>query len=245
MLQNPDFGLCVNDSVIFKVDITVFGELEPISMNNEVESKEHHYKNCLEGSLQQIFNDEASSDVRIFVGEDKQVIYAHRCILIARSEMFNLMFSSAMRESTTGEIHITDFEFQVIRSMIFYMYTDTFPDQKVLAQHAINILKASKKYMISSLTEYCELYLANCLTVSSCLSMLRFAYDMDTTILRQKCLIYIAQNSPKVIQLPEYNELEKELSTDVSATIEAFNKRKGCRKLYDKKSKYAISCHIM
>jgi hypothetical protein len=296
MLKDADFGLCVNDAVIFKVDITVHGDLELV-LYGDADNKSGYVNNCLEGSLHAIFDDEKTADMVILVKEGgceneaqeikeaegnemslgglelmdimklgrnieledwklpsfrsvsttKAIskIYSHRCILAARSPVFKAMFSSAMKETTYGELLIEDFDYEVIKSMVYYMYTDTFPEKKVMAGLSIPLLKAAKKYEIIGLSDYCELYIGQQLQITNVLYYLEFAHIIEAKILKQKCLLYIAQFSHRIIQLQELFEVDKEVLDEINQAIDAFNRRKGCRKAFERKGKYQVTCSIM
>lgn len=297
MLNDADFGLCVNDAVIFKVDITVHGDLEPVLYGDD-DSKSGFVNYCLEGSLHAIFDDEKTADLVIVIKEgdcqdiEKQerkeaesnemslgglelldvmklgrnieledwkfpsfrsissiksihMIHAHRCILAARSPVFKAMFSSAMKESVNGEVVIEDFDYEVVKSMVYYMYTDTFPDKKAMTGLCVPLLKAAKKYEIVGLCDYCELYIGQQLQITNVLNYLEFADMIGAKILKQKCLLYVAQYSHRITQLQELFEVDKDLLEEINHAIDAFNRRKGCRKAFERKGKYQVTCVIM
>ena len=50
-------------------------------------------------------------------------VKCHRCILMARSPVFNAMFSHNMTESQNGEIFIPDFSLPVVQILIFFIYS--------------------------------------------------------------------------------------------------------------------------
>lgn len=248
MLRDADFGLCINDAVIFKVDITVHGELQVVSEGNSTLSSSsltHPYS--LETSLKTLFNDVVTSDTRIMIVNESEVkaIHAHRCILMARSEIFRIMFTSQMSEQATGEVIITDIEYDVMFELLHYMYTDNLPDRKFLAQHAVSLLRACQKYQFHALAQVCQCYLCEYLQVSSVLGMLRFADELSCFFLKQKCLIYIAENAPKITNRSEINDLSAELKQEMMHAIEMVNRRKGCRRIYDRKSRYNVTCSLM
>lgn len=62
------------------------------------------------------------TDVKL-IAEDKAV-YAHKCILSARSQYFHAMFSSGMRESNMKEIVVEDSHVGLLRLLTF-IYSDS------------------------------------------------------------------------------------------------------------------------
>jgi hypothetical protein len=60
----------------------------------------------------------------------------HKMILELRSPVFKTMLSSTMKESTSNKIIITDFDHDVVREFIRFLYCD----KEVLDQHAKSLL---------------------------------------------------------------------------------------------------------
>ena len=66
-------------------------------------------------------------------------IPVHKLILEQRSPVFKTMLSSTMTESTSNKIIISDFDHDVVREFIRFLYFDTC-DKEVLDQHAKSLL---------------------------------------------------------------------------------------------------------
>lgn len=96
----------------------------------------------LSEDLQKLFDEGNYTDsvIRLPDGELK----THRAILSVRSPVFDRMFDNDMRESTEREIHIVDFEKNVIEKLLRYIYTA----RVVFAQNAetIQLAYAADKY---------------------------------------------------------------------------------------------------
>merc|ERR1711871_1589495 len=55
-------------------------------------------------------------------------ICAHRCIIAAKSPVFLTMFETQMKESTTGQIEISDVDsVGSVQQMLEFMYTEAVP----------------------------------------------------------------------------------------------------------------------
>jgi BTB/POZ domain len=131
-LRNPDFGFCVNDSVIFKVEIAIFGDLHEADSRNS--TFENFPRRIRLPSLTECMKDLLLSgdlaDVTILVGKER--LGAHRLILSARSPVFKAMLLLDMSEKTTGVIVIEDVELEVMRECLSFMYTDAFSNDTVI-----------------------------------------------------------------------------------------------------------------
>ena len=98
-LKDPSLGFYVNDTVIFKVSLTVFGGLEtaafPIVSSRNLNSQDMTLNESMLFLLQDSLasKDNTSTDIVLLAGEDEEPLHCHRCILKARSPVFNAMLS--------------------------------------------------------------------------------------------------------------------------------------------------------
>lgn len=119
-LRDAWVGLCVNDTVVFKVEITVFGGLTPITqcLTNGVQV-------CtLSQSLLHAFEEPDSTFADVTLCLDSETIQAHKTVLCARSDVFRAMFNSQMLEATTGRVYIEDIDVAVMKELLNFVYTD-------------------------------------------------------------------------------------------------------------------------
>jgi len=75
--------------------------------------------------LEDLLHTKELSDCVIIVNTVK--IYAHRCILCARSGFFKAAFASAFLESKSGEITIDKFDMKTFEMILSYIYTGRIP----------------------------------------------------------------------------------------------------------------------
>ncbi|KAJ4772719.1 BTB/POZ/MATH-domain protein [Rhynchospora pubera] len=66
------------------------------------------------------------ADVTFVVKGEK--FRAHRCVLAAKSTVFNAELLGCMREKWTETITVDDIEAPVFKSMLYFIYSDTLPD---------------------------------------------------------------------------------------------------------------------
>lgn len=113
-------GLCLNDTVIFKVEITVYGGLSPITpcLTNGIPII------TLSQSLYDAYQNpkETFADITIIINDEN--ILVHKSILCARSNVFKAMFNSNMKESNTNKIIIDDISTDAFKELIKFIYTD-------------------------------------------------------------------------------------------------------------------------
>lgn len=224
-LRDPELGFSVDDKVIFKVEITAYGDLETTPTSGEF-SKSLLKSFNLRSSLESILYDEKSSDVKLIVGANEEVIHAHKLILMIRSEVFQAMFSSSMCESIKNEVRIPDFEPHIIKEMLKFIYTDVTPEKSFLVENCTQLLCASLKYQIDGLTLACELFFSNNIQVETALSMLKFSDMIGAFMLKQKILYFIAVNSSRIVKSKEFVEVDSNLLKEMNSIIETINNKK-------------------
>lgn len=245
MLNNPEYGLILNDSVVFKADITVYGELEVLRRYDGGTFSGVQGILSLERSIALSFNDCSSADVIFEFEGEAQQLFCHRFMLSIRSRVFRAMFTSQMTESNSGKVLITDTTAAVMEKLLLYIYTDFIPDKKFLTLHGLELLRIAKKYDIEGLAMECEDFLCDYVQISSVYPLIRFSENHSCSRLKQKCLHFIAENSEKSAKFIHDVPLEDELLQEIQSTIEAFKKRNNCKRKFEQASKYHVSCNIM
>ena len=266
MLRDPDYGFCTDESVTFKVEITVYGELEVANVPLCNEKLTQTKNSSLEHCLYQLWIDKTLADITFVVGPTEERIAAHKCVLMARTPVFYAMFSYDMHEQVYGEVRVPDFEPEVIREMLHFIYTDTRSDtaannnntfsntisNKSSSNNEVSVealFRAAAKYQIPGLLAICEQHFVAQMDDESAVSLLQMADTYGAQHLKLKCLQYIAHNSSKIVQRREFGELEEELLGDANRLIEAVNKRKGCgnssRGSAERERRFNSSCIIM
>jgi hypothetical protein len=268
-VNDPDNGFVVDDIITFKVEITVYGELEasaPIvttaflntvptlskNLKDLIDDETHSdvtlilYSGCNPKpkrsskawsskpsfkipchSKSETKDDTQQSDTICDVGTQVKVS-AHRCILVARSPVFDAMFRSGMSE-TSGIVEIDDIDVHVMKALLEFIYSDTI-DPKLLESYAELLLIAAAKYQVLGLVSICESYLCIHITTETALTLLKLADDIpDCEKLRRSCLQYIAQHPSDWNNQEEFETLDyhllKEVQTIIDNSIKKNNRR--------------------
>lgn len=243
LLKDPLFGFCVNDIVIFQVEITVFSE-------PKYDYQDFHLRrynpNSLDICLKNLFNDKESSDIAVATfNKPQDLIYVHRCILMGRSGIFRAMLLSDMKESELGIIQVDDVEYVIMRELLHYLYTDKAPSNRFLEENAITLLCASLKYQIVGLTDICEMFISLRLEQDSVISILRLADALGAIALKHKSIHYIATKAPKLFTSKDFLDLDEELKREAGVIFEVIERKKRVLKDNDMKKKFHFGCAMM
>eukprot|EP00930_Biecheleria_cincta_P075979 TRINITY_DN63180_c0_g1_i1.p1 TRINITY_DN63180_c0_g1~~TRINITY_DN63180_c0_g1_i1.p1 ORF type:complete len:506 (-),score=97.06 TRINITY_DN63180_c0_g1_i1:121-1638(-) len=157
------------------------------------------------------------SDVT-FVVEDQR-IPGHSQILSARSEVFDRLLNSGMRESVSKEIVIEDCDAATFKGLLHFLYTDDFDcieEMTKAGEHPCRIallqavLAVSHRYQVIRLRLWCEKQLCKSITVDQVCSVLCQAHLYDAKQLEEGCLTFIKENMEKVVVTSMFGCLAKE-----------------------------------
>ena len=90
------------------------------------------------------------SDIGFLVGEERQVICGHRCLLSARCEVFRAMFAVQKEEEHSAPLVLTDIKPKIFLAVLEYIYTNCC---SLNTELVIDILAASIEYGLDGLTK--------------------------------------------------------------------------------------------
>ena len=93
-----------------------------------------------------------------------------------------------MLESTQNAVEISDFEDDVVKAMLEYMYTGETP---ALSEKAPDLMQIAEKYELMGLKEDCEHAIAANLTIENAAEILVLAHLHSATKLKPKVIDFI------------------------------------------------------
>lgn len=222
-LLDPERGFCMNDSIIIQVEIVVRGQLQH-ETSTDLEARSIN-ANSLEFAMLSILNKQETSDVVLIVGVEEDVIYAHRCLLMARSPVFQAMLSSGMLESRSNHIVIPDMEPAVMLEILRFIYTDVPPDVNTMSTIGVDLLSAALKYQVTLLGEHCQIFLASQLNVANVVDILVYADSIGATLLRKEAISFAA-NYGELLESRHFQEVPEEILDELHSAVEKQRKKR-------------------
>jgi speckle-type POZ protein len=164
-------------------------------------------------------NEELGHDIQFkFVGSD-EILKAHRCILMMRSEVFKAMFQSEMNESKTGEIIIDDADPVVMKELLLFIYTNEFSSVQQLTELAKDLLAVAAKYQVIDAMVVCENRLIQTLSVDNVRSVLLLADACGAPVLKRRCIDYIVSNCVDMIYEMSFSNGQGNITASVSQAV--------------------------
>ncbi|KAH8397186.1 hypothetical protein KR215_010290 [Drosophila sulfurigaster] len=138
-------------------------------------------------------------DVRI-VCEEGEVLEAHKCVLVARLEYFEMMFMHSWAERTTVNFESVPLEYlEPILDYLYSLDTEAFCKQNYSETFLYNMITLCDQYFIESLQNVCESLILDKISIRKCGEMLDFAAMYNCKLLQQGCLDFICQNLARVL----------------------------------------------
>ena len=153
--------------------------------------------------LGNIFLSGIDSDIGFIVKGEK--IVGHRLILRDRSSVLNDLINRARVDT----IYISDdTEPKVFRELLLYLYTGDAPNaEKDDLTEPLFI--AARRYKVDSLKHFCSSILCSKLNKYSATNLLIFAHQNSVSLLKEKCIDFIAKNSAYFWGQDEFMKLKK------------------------------------
>ncbi|KAL6603678.1 hypothetical protein ACP70R_044039 [Stipagrostis hirtigluma subsp. patula] len=139
----------------------------------------------------ELFRSQKGTDVTFLVAGER--VAAHRCVLAARSPVFMAELFGDMKEKGSPHVEIEDMEADVFRALIWFIYTDTSPeeldshevDAKTMAQH---LLAAADRYGMERLKLICEEKVCADISVDNVATALALAEQHGCPKLKARCM---------------------------------------------------------
>jgi len=189
----------------------------------------------LQDDLAELYDNSTHSDAILVVGSTE--LQAHRAILSCRSEVFSQMFQTAMEESRSGRVTITDLDADTMHLFLQFLYTGELP-QEVLGslEKLICLLKAADKYMVESLVDECITYIVDMFNPATALRALAAAHEIGHSALKAEALAFSTQSLEtlqEVMELPDFDNLSHEVSHELFVRVCRKRTRKEGREFPD------------
>jgi len=147
-----------------------------------------------------LLNNGKYSDVILVSGGQK--FRVHRSILASRSSVFDTMF----KDSTEKEIPVDNISPIVLWEFLRYLYTGDIVNLDIRVE---DLFVVADKYDVPLLTDICETYLINNLTVENVSRCLVLGHNHERPDLKSKSMMYIAENGDQVIGHAEWKKVEE------------------------------------
>ena len=147
----------------------------------------------LHRDLEHMLKDDKGVDVTFDV--DGHLFHAHRCVLSARSPVFDAeLFGPLNKNNSAHPVKINDMDPTIFEGLLHFIYADSLPDccdsdENTTMQH---LLVAADRYGLDRLRALCEAKLCQGIDVQTVATTLALAEQHNCDQLKDACLRFIA-----------------------------------------------------
>jgi speckle-type POZ protein len=178
-----------NDRFTVRCALTVIGKSQ---------SEEEFPEPNMQQHLEHMLKAGKGKDVTFDVGG--QIFHAHRCVLAARSPVFEAELFGPMKEKATTEpIRVADMEPSIFQELLHFIYTDSMSsdskngdddDNKTASMQ--HLLVAADQYGLDRLRLMCEVSLCQGIDAQTIATTLALAEQHHFARLKGACLKFVA-----------------------------------------------------
>ncbi|KAL3098237.1 hypothetical protein niasHS_002073 [Heterodera schachtii] len=211
------------DEIQLLLNLTIVSDTITKNSQNTINQAMPEPRPCeLAKDLEVMFGQNRHTDFKIVCrGEGKEMheLNAHKVVLAARSPVFSAMLEPHTEEAQKSEVFYEDIDFEVMREMLFYMYSGRSP---LLQQMALDLLAVADRFQLIGLKEMADQVLRAGLSTDNVCRNLVLADMHNALDLKADALRFIAQYSNNVIMTDGWAEMVKEhprLVTEVVAAM--------------------------
>ncbi|XP_065906033.1 BTB/POZ domain-containing protein 19-like [Dysidea avara] len=154
-----------------------------------------------------LINDKEFSDVQFVIGEERQSIHAHKCILAARCEVFRAMFSTPTTPDDNAPLILSDIKPVVFMAVLEFIYTNSC---NLSSDLVIEVLASAIEYGLDGLRKVCVRFMRENMTVGTVCEYVQAALTYDQVTLREECLQLIEQHTEEVFKTQGFTEISDE-----------------------------------
>lgn len=155
--------------------------------------------------------------------QDNQEIKAHKCILMARLEYFNMMFSHTWTESKT--VNLTTIPLEYMEPIVDFMYNNDYQkirDQKYSENFLFNMVVICDQFFINELKSLFEATIADRINLKNVGELLEYAFQYNCDVLKDLCMQFISVNLAKVLEMRSLDNLEPPVLAEIDRFYKEF-----------------------
>ncbi|XP_062543522.1 BTB/POZ domain-containing protein 6-like [Armigeres subalbatus] len=154
---------------------------------------------------QQLVNSKVLSDVSFAVGSNSTLIYGHRSLIAAASDVFFQMFAGDLAPTNGEVITVPDIESEIFLEMMKFIYYD---DAAMTADNLVKLYYAAEKYNLIQLKQQCHQFITD--HEDSMLLIFKNNLEYGFEMIDQVCYKIIHDKPFKMFKSPEFLELPLE-----------------------------------
>ncbi|EQB77466.1 BTB/POZ domain-containing protein 19 [Camelus ferus] len=155
-------------------------------------------------ALRSLVNNPLYSDVRFVVGQERQEVFAHRCLLACRCNFFQRLLGSEPGPGVTSPVVLSAVPAEAFLAVLEFLYTNS----AQLHRHSVlEVLTAAVEYGLEELRELCLEFVVKVLDVELVCEALQVAVTFGLGPLQERCVAFIEAHSQETLRTRGFLEL--------------------------------------
>lgn len=196
---------------ILGVSITHQEELGKQIAEERVVGKEFESLQELSTQMRMAVRDQTFSDVVLRVGRNPtHMVFAHRFILVNRSEYFRSVLQREQREMDIHRRVVIDFPdvpfIDVFHKVLDYLYCGQI---RLRLDDVIEVMAMAEMLKVQSLKDICTQFCKENIDHENACQLLEMARLFEVHYLEQLCLDYIDRNAPRILASQSFEQLSE------------------------------------
>ncbi|CAL8111615.1 unnamed protein product [Orchesella dallaii] len=169
--------------------------------NISAEETSRLWKDDLANYIEKMYKESIGTDVTVLAGTSN--FKAHKAILTGRSSVFAAMLNNNenMLEMATATVTITDFDQEVVKGMLDYLYTG---QADCMEERALELLQIAEKYELTGLKGHCEYVISENLKFENVVMILVLAHNQNASYLKSRAFDFINMNKQELSQMESF-----------------------------------------
>ncbi|XP_055474552.1 BTB/POZ domain-containing protein 19 isoform X3 [Psammomys obesus] len=146
-------------------------------------------------ALRSLVNNPLYSDVCFVVGQERQEVFAHRCLLACRCNYFQRLLGPGV----PSPVVLSTVPAEAFLAVLEFLYTNSV---KLHRHSVLEVLTAAVEYGLEELRELCLEFVVKVLDVELVCEALQAAVTFGLGPLQERCIAFIETHSQAVLEQP-------------------------------------------
>ncbi|XP_015978996.2 BTB/POZ domain-containing protein 19 isoform X2 [Rousettus aegyptiacus] len=155
-------------------------------------------------ALRSLVNNRLYSDVRFVVGQERQEVFAHRCLLACRCNFFQRLLGQEPGPGVPSPVVLSTVPAEAFLAVLEFLYTNSV---KLYRHSVLEVLTAAVEYGLEELRKLCLEFVAKVLDVELVCEALQVAVTFGLGPLQERCIAFIEAHSQEVLRTRGFLEL--------------------------------------
>ncbi|BFZ17104.1 hypothetical protein BsWGS_20143 [Bradybaena similaris] len=158
--------------------------------------------------MRKLINNPEYSDLKFYIGPNRKIIYAHRCIMSARCVVFKAMLAEKSNSDEKDVPYVLpDVSPAIFLAMLEFIYTNCVT---LSPNTATDLLATALEYGLDGLRDLCVDYLVSNVSISNACNVLQSAVTYNQNDLKEKAIVFIEDNTADVVKSKSFQEINED-----------------------------------